>query len=176
MNCLPNQRCDADLPDDLGVGERTNVANVHGVGDGGKHAAHDFARARLGHVGIDTNTLGPRDFADHSLDHVNDLVFNGLVVTDKSFQLTQTIRESSPRLGWPTNRTGCHRRRPNFRQARRGSALFGFPAASARLMAFAQIDLMKTLDSLAHGSIGNLEDSVLYFRFRQPQRAIREIS
>ena len=73
MNCLPNQRSDADLLDDLGVGERSNVANVHGVGDGGKHPAHDFARARLGHVGNDTNTLGPPDFADHSLDHVNDL-------------------------------------------------------------------------------------------------------
>jgi hypothetical protein len=43
-------------------------------------------------------------------------------------------------------------------------------------MAFAQIDLMKTLDSLAHRSIGNLEDGVLYFRFRQKQRAISEIS
>jgi ferredoxin len=41
MNCLPNQRSDADLLDDLGVGERSNVANVHGVGDGGKHPAHD---------------------------------------------------------------------------------------------------------------------------------------
>jgi hypothetical protein len=51
-----------------------------------------------------------------------------------------------------------------------------FPRHLARLMAFAQIDLMKTLDSLAHRSIGNLEDRVLYFRFRQPQRAISEIS
>src|SRR5260221_14381737 len=67
---------DADLLDDLGVGERSNVANVHAVGDGGKHPAHDFARARLGHVGNDTNTLGPRDFADHSLDRANDLVLN----------------------------------------------------------------------------------------------------
>ncbi len=118
MNCLPKQRSDADLLDDLGVGERSNVANVHGVGDGGKHPAHDFARARLRHVGNDTNTLGPRDFADHSLDHVNDLVFNGLVVTDKSFQLTRTIRESSPRLGWPTNRTGVRTRNGNLSTVR----------------------------------------------------------
>ena len=40
--------------------------------------AHDFARACLGHVGNDTNALGSRNFADHGLDCLNDLVFNGL--------------------------------------------------------------------------------------------------
>src|SRR5208337_1899411 len=60
---------DADLLDDLRVGKRSDVANFHGVGDGGQYPAHDFARARLGHVGDDANALGSRDFANRSLDY-----------------------------------------------------------------------------------------------------------
>src|SRR5258708_30766370 len=89
---------DADLLDDLGVGEGSDVANVHGVGDGGKHPAHDFARARLGHLGNDTITLRPRDFADPSLDRANDLVFNGLAWLKAG--LERTVNLGSP----PTQR------------------------------------------------------------------------
>src|ERR1700687_5150955 len=58
----------ADLLDDVGIGERGDVARIHAVGNGGENAAHDFAGAGFGHVGNDVDALGARDFADHGFD------------------------------------------------------------------------------------------------------------
>jgi len=49
------------LLDDVGVGEGGDVASVHVIGDGGEDAAHDFSRARLGHVRNDVDGLGAGD-------------------------------------------------------------------------------------------------------------------
>src|SRR6266851_4544947 len=67
----------ANLGDDVGIGEGGDVARVHLVGDGGEDAAHDFARARLGHVRNDVDGFGPGDFADHGFDGVDDFVLDG---------------------------------------------------------------------------------------------------
>ena len=58
----------ANLGDDVGIGEGGDVAGVHVVGNGGENAAHDFARAGLGHVRNNVDCLWARDFADHGLD------------------------------------------------------------------------------------------------------------
>src|SRR5258708_37627128 len=67
----------ANLGNDVGIGECSDVASVHLVGDGGEDAAHDFAGARLGHVRHDVDGLRPRDFADHGFDGGDDFVLDG---------------------------------------------------------------------------------------------------
>src|SRR5208282_2811232 len=69
----------ANLLDDVGVGQRGDVAGIHVIGDGGQDAAHNLAGARFGHVRNDMDALGPRDFANHGFDGggnlLNDLLF-----------------------------------------------------------------------------------------------------
>src|SRR5262245_1285313 len=64
----------ADLFDHVGIRQRRDVADLHLVRYGGKDAAHDLARPRLGHVRDDVHRLRARDLADHRLDRRNDLL------------------------------------------------------------------------------------------------------
>src|SRR5215218_9475741 len=53
-----------DLLDDLGVGERRDVAERTAAGDITQEPAHDLARTRLREVGREDDPVGPRDLAD----------------------------------------------------------------------------------------------------------------
>src|SRR5215467_1875821 len=81
LPCIVALHLDADLLNDVGIRERSDVAGVHTVLDRGEHAAHDFSGARLWHVRHHVNIFGPRDFADHSFDGNGDFFldhFRGL--------------------------------------------------------------------------------------------------
>ncbi len=67
----------ANLGDDIGIGERGDVAGVHVIGDGGEDSAHDFAGACFGHVGDDVDALGARDFSDDGFNRGDDFVLHG---------------------------------------------------------------------------------------------------
>src|SRR5262249_15070507 len=69
----------ANLLDDVRVGQGSNVAGVHAIGDSSEDAPHDFAGTRFGHVGYDMDFLGAGDLADHGFDDVVDLV-NDLLI------------------------------------------------------------------------------------------------
>jgi hypothetical protein len=69
---------DSDLLDDFRVSKRSDITNVHTVGDSGQHPAHDFARACLGHIRNDANLLGSRNLTDRRLEDANDLSSFGL--------------------------------------------------------------------------------------------------
>ncbi len=58
----------ADLLDDVRISERGDVAGIHLIGNGGKHAAHDFAGAGLGHIRDDVDGFWARDLADDGFD------------------------------------------------------------------------------------------------------------
>src|SRR5271166_1007641 len=62
-----------DVLDDLGVGQRGDVADVGEVGDGRDDPAHDLAGPGLGHVGDDPDVLRPGDLPDYGLDRLADL-------------------------------------------------------------------------------------------------------
>src|SRR5260221_2473242 len=142
---------DADLLDDLRVGKGSDVANVHGVGDGGQHPAHDFARARLGHVGNDTNTLGPRDFADHSLDHANDLVFNGLAWREAGLERNVNLR-------YPPAHLIHHRHHRGFRDLIDGEA-GGFQFLGSETMA-GHVDYVVDAAQAPVAAVGGLHRAV----------------
>src|SRR5579859_1721472 len=76
----------ADLLDDVGIGERGDVAGVHVIGNGGENAAHDFAGARFGHVWNDVDVFGAGDFADHGFDRGGDFVLYCFVGMDSWFE------------------------------------------------------------------------------------------
>ena len=71
--------------DDVGIGERRDVAGVHAIGNGGENAAHDFAGARFGHVWNDVDALWASDFSDHGFDSVSDFVNDLFVGSQAGF-------------------------------------------------------------------------------------------
>jgi len=77
---------DANLLDDIGIGERGDVAGVHGVGNGGENAAHDFSGARLGHVRDDVDHLRAGDFADHGFDGCDHFVLDRFFGKNAGFE------------------------------------------------------------------------------------------
>src|SRR6516165_2052785 len=83
---------DADFLDDLRVGQRSDITNVHSVRDCRQHPAHDFARACLGHVRNNTNVLGSRNLADHRLENANDLAFNKLAWRESGLERDVNLR------------------------------------------------------------------------------------
>ena len=87
----------ADLLDDIGIGERGDVAGVHVIGDGGQHAAHDFARARLGHVGDDVDRLWAARFCrSWSRWWTMTLSVTGLAWHDAGLQRNVNLRARGP--------------------------------------------------------------------------------
>src|SRR5271169_5240544 len=55
------------LLDDVGIGQRSDIAGVHTIGDGSEDAPHDLARTSLGHVGHEVDSFRPRNLANHGL-------------------------------------------------------------------------------------------------------------
>ena len=60
----------------LWIREGGDVARAREVRDAGDDAAHDLARASLGHVRHDPDVLRPGDLADQALDRGRDLLFD----------------------------------------------------------------------------------------------------
>ena len=81
--------------DDVGIGQRGDVAGIHVIGDGGENAAHDFAGARLGHVRDDVDALRARDFADHGFDGGDDLFEDELLGQDAGLQRNVNFRHAA---------------------------------------------------------------------------------
>src|SRR6267142_7005909 len=85
----------ANLFDDIGIGERGDVAGVHGVGNGGENAAHDFSGARLGHVRNDVDHFRAGYFADHGFDRRNDFIFNRFFGKNAGFERDINFRHAA---------------------------------------------------------------------------------